>query len=198
MFSGCCLTNYANNIKQHCLFNEDICQNNLDAFKNGLDKFSADGGIYIIQDMDTADIIETTSIKYQDKAYYPYFKQLQLNEEIKSSQLLVQYIDEIKRNKTLREKLRENVLSGTAKKADIKTIKVYATTATTEKHSKKEVITTFLGHFEHNSKKYAIIVILDNPQPLKSTYGFRSAGWNAVPIAREIMTSIIQENKNEI
>lgn len=87
--SGCCLTNYVYNIKQHCLFDENICQNNLEAFKNGLDKFSADGGLYMIQDMDTADIMEITTLSYQDTGYHPYFKLLEFNEAIKPSQLLV-------------------------------------------------------------------------------------------------------------
>lgn len=196
--SGCCLTNYVYNIKQHCLFNENICQNNLEVFKNGLDKFGADGGLYVIQDMDTADIIEITTINYQDTGYHPYFRHLQFNEKIKPSQLLAQYIDEVSKSHELEEKLRKNVLSGTAKNANIDAVKVFGTTATTEKENSPKVITTFLGHFEQNHKNYAMIVILDNPQPLKSTFGFRSAGWNAAPIARNIIGSINQEYNNEI
>ncbi len=196
--SGCCLTNYVYNINQHCLFNENICQNNLEVFKNGLDKFGADGGLYMIQDMDTADIIEITTINYQDKTYHPYFKLLEFNEAIKPSQLLVQYIDEVNKRHELEEKLRKNVLSGTAKNANIDTVKVFGTTATTEKSNSSKVITTFLGHFEQNHKNYAMIVILDNPQSLKSTFGFCLAGWNAVPTARNIIVSINQEYNNEI
>lgn len=196
--SGCCLTNYVYNIKQHCLFNENICYNNLEAFKNGLDKFGADGGLYIIQNMDTADMIEITAINYQDKVYRPYFRHLQLNEEIKPSRLLIRYIDEVKKSHKLEEKLRKNVLSGTARNANIDTVKVFGATATIEKDDSSKVITTFLGHFEQNHKNYAMIVILDNPQPLKSTFGFRSAGWNVVPIARNIIISISQEHNNEI
>ena len=196
--SGCCLTNYVYNIKQHCLFNENICQNNLEAFKNGLDKFGADGGLYIIQNMDTADMVEITAINYQDKVYRPYFRHLQLNEEIKPSRLLIRYIDEVKKSHELEEKLRKNVLSGTARNANIDTVKVFGATATTEKDDSSQVITTFLGHFEQNHKNYAMIVILDNPQPLKSTFGFRAAGWNVVPIARNIIISISQEHNNEI
>lgn len=196
--SGCCLTNYFYNVKQHCLFNENICQNNLEAFKNGLDKFGADGGLYIIQDMDTSDMIEITAINYQDKVYRPYFRHLQFNEEIKPSRLLIRFIDEVKKSHELEEKLRKNVLSGTARNANVDAIKIFGTTATTEKDDSSQVITTFLGHFEQNHKNYAMIVILNNPQSLKSTFGFRSAGWNVVPIARNIIISINQEHNNEI
>lgn len=196
--SGCCLTNYFKDVKQHCLFDKTVCQNNLDAFKNGLDKFSADGGMYIIQDMDTAKVVEMTSINYQDTIYHPYFRHLPLKEHIKPSQLLVHYTDEVKRDNKLKENLRKNVLSGTARAANIDNINVFATTTTTEKDSSPEVVTTFLGHFEQNNKNYAMIVILDNPQPLKSTFGFRTSGWNAVRVARNIITSISQEYNNEI
>ena len=55
----------------------------------------------------------------------------------------------------------------------------------------KKVRTTFIGNFEHNSKQYAILVILDEPQPLEETYNFVTSGWNAVPTAREIIEIII-------
>ena len=55
----------------------------------------------------------------------------------------------------------------------------------------KKVITTFIGNFEHNIKQYAILVILDEPQPLEETYNFITSGWNAVPTAREIIENFV-------
>ena len=188
--SGCCLSNRTENTSQQCLFDKMTCQNNLQIFQAGINKFKAIGGLYIIQDMDTSDIIEVTVVNYQDKPYHPYFKQLPVKEEAAPSKLLVQYINEVKTDKTLTTKLRENVVSGTAKKANIDKIKVYGTTATTENNNSKEVTTTFLGHFEQKHKSYAMVIVLNNPQPIKSTYGFCSAGWNVVSIARDIINSV--------
>lgn len=194
--SGCCLINRAENTSQQCLFDKTTCQNNLQIFQAGINKFKATGGLYIIQDMDTTDIIEVTTVNYQDKPYHPYFKHLSVKEETTPSKLLAQYISEVKKDKALATKLHENVVSGTAKKANIDTIKVYGTTATTENNNSKEVTTTFLGHFEQkHNKSYTMVIVLDNPQPIKSTYGFRSAGWNVVPIARDIINSVSRSIK---
>ena len=38
--------------------------------------------------------------------------------------------------------------------------------------------------------KYAILVMLDEPKPLPETYGFATAGWNAVPTAGKIIERI--------
>jgi cell division protein FtsI (penicillin-binding protein 3) len=37
---------------------------------------------------------------------------------------------------------------------------------------------------------YVLLVLLDDPQPLPETYGFATAGWNAVPTAGRIIERI--------
>lgn len=91
----------------------------------------------------------------------------------------------------LKSAVSENVKSGKAKQANVEGVNVSGITSTTEKNKDgKEVYTVFLGDFEKDGKNYAIITLLDEPEALKSTYGFNSSGWNAVPLAAEIIKNI--------
>jgi cell division protein FtsI (penicillin-binding protein 3) len=38
--------------------------------------------------------------------------------------------------------------------------------------------------------RYAIFVMLDEPQAIPGTYGFQTAGWNAVPAAAAIIERV--------
>ena len=38
--------------------------------------------------------------------------------------------------------------------------------------------------------RYVLLVMLDEPQPTKDTYGFATAGWNAVPTAGKIVERV--------
>ena len=50
----------------------------------------------------------------------------------------------------------------------------------------------FLGHLKYEGKNYAFIFVMDEPKALKRTYGWQSAGWNAVPLAAEIIENIVK------
>ena len=52
-----------------------------------------------------------------------------------------------------------------------------------------------IGNFKHKNTHYVIFVLLDEPKSTKGTFGFSSAGWNAVPTAKEIINIITEENK---
>lgn len=91
----------------------------------------------------------------------------------------------------LKSALSENVKSGKASRANVEGASVVGLGSTTDKDKDgKEVYTVFVGEFEANGKNYAIITMLDAPEALKSTYGFNSSGWNAVPLAGEIIKNI--------
>lgn len=91
----------------------------------------------------------------------------------------------------LKSALSENVKSGKASRANVEGASVAGLGSTTDKDKDgKEVYTVFLGDFETDGKNYAIITLLDAPEALKSTYGFNSSGWNAVPLAGEIIKNI--------
>ena len=97
----------------------------------------------------------------------------------------------------MKEFLRSVVIKGSAKHANVDNIEVMGKTGTSNKlneeglYERNKVITTFIGNFEHNNKQYAILVILDEPQPLEETFNFNTSGWNAAPTAKEIMENFV-------
>ena len=58
------------------------------------------------------------------------------------------------------------------------------------KYVDKKVRTTFVAAFPISNPKYALIVMLDEPKPLKETWGFVTSGWNTVPTAAKIIEAI--------
>ena len=194
IISGCCMFNKRNATNQHCNFNEPVCADNLQALQKGIAKFNAKGGAYIIKDIDSDEILENTSSNFDtDAIYETYFSKINFENKTTPERLLNKYVNLIQSSgKGLHQKLRENVVKGTGRKANIANVEVSGITATTEKDSENVVITTFLGHLRHNGKNYAYVFVLDEPKGLKQTYGWQSAGWNVVPTARNIIENIIK------
>jgi cell division protein FtsI (penicillin-binding protein 3) len=95
----------------------------------------------------------------------------------------------------LRYLFRLNATDGSAKKADAPGYRVGGKTGTAEKvvrgrYAKDKRLASFIGAFPMDQPKYALIVMLDEPQATTGTYGFATAGWNAVPTAGKIITRI--------
>ncbi len=95
----------------------------------------------------------------------------------------------------MRYLFRLNVEEGTASKADVLGYRVGGKTGTAEKvvngrYSKEKSLATFIGAFPMDHPKYAIFVMLDEPHATPETYGFATAGWNAVPTASKIIERI--------
>jgi cell division protein FtsI (penicillin-binding protein 3) len=88
-----------------------------------------------------------------------------------------------------------NVTQGTATKAAAPGYRVGGKTGSAEKvmngrYSGDHRLTTFVGAFPMDKPRYALLVMLDEPQPTKETFGFATAGWNAVPAAGRIVRRI--------
>lgn len=95
----------------------------------------------------------------------------------------------------MRYLFRLNVETGTASKADVLGYRVGGKTGTAEKvvngrYSQEKLLTSFIGAFPMEAPRYAIIVMLDEPRATPETYGFATAGWNAVPTAGKIIGRI--------
>ncbi len=95
----------------------------------------------------------------------------------------------------MRYLMRLNAEIGTAKNADVKGYYVGGKTGTSEKvingrYAKKRVLNSF--HRDHARRQPAVSdpVMLDEPQPLKETYGFITSGWNAVPTGGDVIARI--------
>lgn len=95
----------------------------------------------------------------------------------------------------MRQMMRLNVADGTAGKAEVPGILVGGKTGTAEKvvngrYSKSKLLTTFLAGFPMDKPRYAVLLMLDEPEPTKETHGYRTSGWNAVPTAGKIIARV--------
>jgi cell division protein FtsI (penicillin-binding protein 3) len=96
----------------------------------------------------------------------------------------------------MRKLLRDVVIYGSAKKANIEGYDIAGKTGTANKldenghYVKGKNVTSFVSTFPVSDPQYALMVIIDSPHPLKETYGFVTSGWNAVPTGANIIKRI--------
>lgn len=97
----------------------------------------------------------------------------------------------------MRYLFRLNAQKGTARKAAGEALgyRVGGKTGTAEKvingrYSKNHRLTSFIGGFPMDDPKYVVLVMLDEPKPVKGTYGYATSGWNAVPTAGKVISRI--------
>jgi cell division protein FtsI (penicillin-binding protein 3) len=95
----------------------------------------------------------------------------------------------------VRELMRLVVTSGTAKLANVPGYLVGGKTGTAEKningrYEHHKQVSSFVGAFPINAPKFIVYVMLDEPHGNKSTYGFSTAGWVAVPAAGQLVNEI--------
>src|SRR5512139_3867506 len=95
----------------------------------------------------------------------------------------------------MRYLMRLNAEIGTARKADVAGYYIGGKTGTAEKvingrYAKKRVLNAFTAILPADNPKYQLLIMLDEPQPLKETYGFITSGWNAVPTGGNVIARI--------
>jgi cell division protein FtsI (penicillin-binding protein 3) len=95
----------------------------------------------------------------------------------------------------MRYLFRLNAEKGTASKADVKGFYVGGKTGTSEKvvggrYSKTKLLTTFTAVMPSDKPRYQVLIMLDEPQPLKETHGYATSGWNAAPTAGKVIARI--------
>lgn len=95
----------------------------------------------------------------------------------------------------MRQLMRLVVSHGTARKAEVAGYEIGGKTGTAEKnvhgrYDKDRRIATFVGAFPINDPKYAVLVMIDEPHPNKSSYGFATAGWVAAPAIARIVSAV--------
>jgi cell division protein FtsI (penicillin-binding protein 3) len=91
--------------------------------------------------------------------------------------------------------MRLNAEVGTARKADVKGYYIGGKTGTAEKvingrYAKKRVLTAFTAILPADKPQYQLLIMLDEPQSTKETYGFITSGWNAVPTGGAVIARI--------
>lgn len=95
----------------------------------------------------------------------------------------------------MRQLLRLVVSNGTARKADVPGYYIGGKTGTAQKNLHGRYVAdkrmaVFVGVFPINNPKYAVLVLVDEPNPNKSSYGYATAGWVAAPAVARIVSGM--------
>lgn len=95
----------------------------------------------------------------------------------------------------MRKLMRLVVTDGTAKNGNVPGYMVGAKTGTANMvqghgYAQHRVRTTFAAAFPIDDPQYVLVIVMDEPQPSKATFGFITSGWNAAPTAANIISSI--------
>jgi cell division protein FtsI (penicillin-binding protein 3) len=95
----------------------------------------------------------------------------------------------------MRYLMRLNTEKGTATKADVKGFYVGGKTGTAEKvinghYAKHRLMTDFMAVLPADDPQFLLLIMLDEPKPTPETKGFATSGWNAVPVAAEVIARI--------
>lgn len=95
----------------------------------------------------------------------------------------------------MRQLMRLVVTEGTAKMAEVPGYNVGGKTGTAEKivngrydHDKK--ISSFLGFFPMESPRYAVFIMVDEPNGNKKSYGYATGGWVAAPAVGRVIAAM--------
>jgi cell division protein FtsI (penicillin-binding protein 3) len=98
-------------------------------------------------------------------------------------------------SRKMRQLMRLVVLEGSGKRAEVPGYAVIGKTGTAHPshqggYNRGAVRTTFVGAFPAHKPAYAVLVMLEDPKASKSTYGFRTAGWNAAVAGGEVIRHV--------
>jgi cell division protein FtsI (penicillin-binding protein 3) len=95
-------------------------------------------------------------------------------------------------SETMRYLMRLNAEIGSARKADIKGYFIGGKTGTADKivhghYSQDKVFTTFMAILPADRPKYLFLTLMDEPQGLPETGGYRTAAWNSGSVTGKII-----------
>jgi cell division protein FtsI (penicillin-binding protein 3) len=95
----------------------------------------------------------------------------------------------------IRYLMRLNVEKGTATKANVRGYYIGGKTGSAEKvvggrYSKTKLLTSFTAVMPADKPRYLLLIMLDEPQATKETYGFATSGWNAVPVGAAVVERV--------
>jgi cell division protein FtsI (penicillin-binding protein 3) len=91
--------------------------------------------------------------------------------------------------------MRYVVTDGTGRNARVSGYELMGKTGTADKlingeYALRTVVTSFAGAFPHRDPNYLVYIMYDEPQAVKGTYGFATAGWNAAKTSGKVIERI--------
>jgi cell division protein FtsI (penicillin-binding protein 3) len=92
----------------------------------------------------------------------------------------------------IRQLLELTVVDGTGSKAQVDGYAIGGKTGTAEKaqksgYNKKAILSSFIGFYPIDNPRYAILAMIDEPQPTKDTHGYATGGWTAAPVVARVI-----------
>jgi cell division protein FtsI (penicillin-binding protein 3) len=100
-----------------------------------------------------------------------------------------------KTSNLIRALMRINVTEGRNRFADVPGYLVGGKSGTAEKQKNGRYLKNanyagFVGAFPMTNPQYSVYVVLDEPKATPKTHGYKTAGWNAAPLAARIIKRI--------
>jgi len=95
-------------------------------------------------------------------------------------------------SEAMRYLMRLNAEIGSAKMAEVKGYYIGGKTGTADKiihgrYSKDRVLTTFMAIFPADRPRFVVLTMMDEPQGLAETHGYRTAAWNSGQVTGRII-----------
>jgi len=95
-------------------------------------------------------------------------------------------------SRKIRQLLRLAVTKGTGGRSEAVGYRVGGKTGTAEKavaggYDRKALISSFVGVFPMDDPQYVVFALLDEPRGTKETFGYRSGGWVAAPVVKNVI-----------
>ncbi|NQV57459.1 MAG: penicillin-binding protein 2 [Rhodospirillales bacterium] len=95
-------------------------------------------------------------------------------------------------SKRMRGLMRQVVVQGTGKKAELDGFRLGGKTGTADKpngrgYSGRKVIASFVGVFPSENPRFVILVLIDEPKGTDETHGYVTGGWVAAPVVQRVV-----------
>lgn len=95
-------------------------------------------------------------------------------------------------SRALQHLMRANVVNGSGTKSDVPGYRVGGKTGSAEKstasgYDRDRLLSSFAAVYPTDAPKYLVLVMLDEPQATKDTFGYATGGWTAAPVAGRVI-----------
>lgn len=100
-----------------------------------------------------------------------------------------------KTSATMRRLMRQVVLNGTGRNADVPGYPVGGKTGTADKpgvrgYGSRRVLSSFVGVFPIATPKYLVLAMIDEPKGIPETHGYATGGWVAAPVVGNVIKKL--------